>query len=202
MSDKKESSKSEDMASEIIDSVTSEEEDDALTKRERSIEKDKEAERIRKARELKKQLRKKDLGLLRYRWPASILLITGILSITTEFLQVMEAPEGYGFSTFFEVSIERLAQGQINYVAFFTLPLMAGIIMIISALISYYNPKGTFISVIPAMMMVIAGANVYYFIDIAHVVNPNIEIIATGVPLTMIIFGLVALLSIGIREKE
>jgi hypothetical protein len=79
---------------------------------------------------------------------------------------------------------------------------MAGIIMIISALISYYNPKGTFISVIPAMMMVIAGANVYYFIDIAHVVNPNIEIIATGVPLTMIIFGLVALLSIGIREKE
>jgi hypothetical protein len=203
MSDEKESRNAEEMAGEIIESVTSDNEtEDSLTQRERRIEKDKEAERIRKARELKKQLRKRDLGLLKYRWPAVILLLSGIMSIITEFLQVMEAPEGYGFSTFIQVAIERLAQGQINYVVFYTLPLIAGTIMIIGALISYYNPRGTFLSIIPAMMMVMAGANIYYFIDITYIINPEIVITATGVPFAMILFGVVALLSIGIREKE
>lgn len=204
MSDEKPSDESTDMASEIIDSVTSEDEqsDDALTKRERSIEKDKEAERIRKARELKKQLRKRDLGLLRYRWPTAMLIIAGILSIMTEFLQVMEHPPGVGFTSFFEFTLEKLAEGQINYVVFFTFPLVAGVIMIVSALISYYNPKGPYISVIPAMMMVMAGANVYYFVDLARAVAPDVQISVTAVPMAMVIFGVVALLSIGIREKE
>jgi VIT1/CCC1 family predicted Fe2+/Mn2+ transporter len=204
MSDEKSNDESTDMADEIIESVTSEDEqsEDALTKRERTIEKDKEAERIQKARELKKQLRKRDLGLLRYRWPAVILIVAGILSILTEFLQVMEHPPGVGFTSFFEFTMENLAEGRINYVVFFIFPLTAGIIMIVSALISYYNPKGPYISIIPAMMMVMAGAFVYYLVDFAIIANPDVQISVTAVPMAMVIFGVVALLSIGIREKE
>jgi hypothetical protein len=204
MSNEKETDKAEDMASEIVDSVTSEDTQsgDGLTKRERSIEKDKEAERIRKARELKKQLRKRDLGLLRYRWPAAVLIISGVLSIISEFLQVMEHPPGIGFTSFFQFAMDNLIEGQFNYVVFFTFPLVAGILMILSGVISYYNPKGSFISIIPAMMMVMAGAFVYYSVDLALFIDPNIDVLVTTVPLTMIVFGIVALLSIGIREKE
>jgi hypothetical protein len=98
--------------------------------------------------------------------------------------------------------MDNLATGQINYVIFFTFPLVAGIIMIVSAFISYYNPKGPILSVIPAMMMAMAGSNVYYFVDLARVVDPSVEISVTAVPMSMVIFGVVALLSIGIREKE
>ena len=204
MSDEKSNDDSTDMASEIIESVTSEDEqsEDGLTKGERRIEKDKEAERIRKARDLKKQLRKRDLGLLRYRWPAAILMISGILSILSEFLQVMEHPPGIGFTSYFQFAADNLIAGQLNYVVFFTFPLVAGIIMIIGSLISYFNPKGTFLSIIPAMMMAMAGTFVYYSVDLARYVDPNIDVSVTAVPMAMVIFGVVALLSIGIREKE
>jgi hypothetical protein len=206
MSDDKQNEESADMAAEIVESVSSEDKPtgDGLTKRERRIEKDKESERIRKARELKKQLRKRDLGLLRYRWPAAMLLISGILTIMTEFLDVMERPENseIGFDNFFQFAVDNLALGRMNYVVFFLFPLVAGIIMIVSAIIAYYNPKGPYLSILPAMMIAMTGVFVYYLVDVALIVDPDAQISATAVPFAMIVYGIVALLSIGIREKE
>jgi hypothetical protein len=72
---------STDMAEDLVDAIDNEAEqkgvDDGLTKRERSIEISRTAERERKAQKLKKQLRKRSLGMLNFRWPMYLLVIGG-----------------------------------------------------------------------------------------------------------------------------
>ena len=189
----------EDLAEEIAEAVFEESEEDVedgLTRKEKEVEK-KAEERARKARKLKKQLRMRELGVLHYRWPAAILVISGLLAIWTEFLAVMVHPPGVGFDTFFEVAMS--AGG-----LFFLFPVLAGIILIVSGLIAYNDPRAPYISIIPAMMMVMAGANVYFWVTLAVTVDPNLEgqVFATGVPITMLIIGIVSLFSVSMREKE
>ncbi|MCK4279886.1 MAG: hypothetical protein KAW94_04865 [Candidatus Thorarchaeota archaeon] len=190
----------EDMAEEIADAVfeeSGEDVEDGLTQKERELEKKKGNERTRKARKLKKQLRKRELGVLHYRWPAAILVISGLLAIWTEFLAVMVHPPEAGFDTFFEVV---LLTGN----PFFLFPILAGILLIISGVLAYNYPRAPYIAIIPAMMMVMAGAMVYFLVSFAIAANPDMEgqVLATGVPVTMFIIAIVALISIALREKE
>ncbi|TET13752.1 MAG: hypothetical protein E3J82_02640 [Candidatus Thorarchaeota archaeon] len=190
----------EGMAEEIADAVFEESDEDAedgLTRKEKEVEKKKEEERVRKARILRRQLRKRELGVLHYRWPAAMLIISGLLAIWTEFVAVMVHPPEVGFDTYFEVFI---STGGL----FFLFPALAGIILIISGVVAYNNPRAPYLSVIPAMMMVMAGAMVYFLVSFAVTVDPNMEgqVFATGVPITMFIIGVTALLSIAMREKE
>ena len=190
----------EDMAEEIADAVfeeSGEDVEDGLTRKEKELEKKKGDERTRKARKLKKQLRKRELGVLHYRWPAAILVISGLLAIWTEFLAVMVHPPEAGFDTFFEVV---LLTGN----PFFLFPILAGILLIISGVLAYNYPRAPYIAIIPAMMMVMAGAMVYFLVSFAIAANPDMEgqVLATGVPVTMFIIAIVALISIALREKE
>ncbi|MHA1481800.1 MAG: hypothetical protein ACTSQZ_10330 [Candidatus Thorarchaeota archaeon] len=137
---------SEDMAEAIIDSVDDSIEEDGLTKGERRIEIDKESMRIRKAKELKKQLRRRELGLLNYKWPAVVLVVAGILSIWTEFLVVMiHPPEIPGVDTFWITFIET---GNV----FFVFPLISGIIMIVLGYFAYTKPIVGLLSLFSIMM--------------------------------------------------
>ncbi len=186
---------SDELASELIDAVEEDqEEDDALTKSERKIESQKEEERVRKAKELRKQLRRRELGLLQYRWPAAVLILTGVLSIWTEFSVVMLHDPGIGFDTFWDALF-------LSGNPFFLFPLLAGGILIILGYFAYSNPKATYLSVIPAMMMAMAGMNVYFLISFGLQINPDAMLMATGTPLTMLLAGLLSLLSILLREK-
>ena len=183
-----------DMADEIIDSVE-DKEDDALTSRERSIEHSKEEERILKAKELRRQLRKRELGILKYRWPLAILVISGLMAIWTQFLQVMVRPPDIGFDSYFTAFME---YGN----PFFLAPTISGILMIIIGIISYQDSRGPYLSVIPAALIAMAGAMIYYLVSFALAVDPEAAIAATGTPLSMIVIGLTALFSIGMRERE
>ena len=190
----------EGMAEEIADAVFEESEEDVedgLTRKEKEVEKKKEEERVRKARILRRQLRKRELGVLHYRWPAVMLIISGLLAIWTEFVAVMVHPPEVGFDTYFEVVV---STGGL----FFLFPVLAGIILIISGVIAYNNPRAPYLSVIPAMMMVMSGAMVYFLVSFAVTFDPNMEgqVYATGVPISMFIIAVTALLSIAMREKE
>jgi len=190
----------EDMAEEIVDAVFEESEEDVedgLARKEKEVEKKKEEERIKKARKLKKQLRMRELGVLHYKWPTTILVISGLLAIWTEFVPVMVHPPTIGFDTYFEVVV---LTGNL----FFLFPVLAGILLIISGVIAYNDPRAPYISIIPAMMMVMAGAMVYFLVSFAVTVDPNLEglVLATGMPVTMFIIAIVALFSIAMREKE
>ena len=190
----------EGMAEEIADAVLEESDEDVedgLTRKEKEVEKNKEEERARKARILRRQLRKRELGVLHYRWPAAILVISGVLAISTEFLPVMVHPPGVGFDTYFEVF---MSTGGF----FYLFPVLAGIILIISGVIAYNDPRAPYLSIIPAMMMTMAGAMVYFLVSFAVTFAPNMEgqVFATGVPISMFIIALAALLSIAMREKE
>ncbi len=190
----------EGMAEEIADAVleeTVEDVEDGLTRKEKEVEKNKEEERARKARILRRQLRKRELGVLHYRWPAVILITSGLLAIWTQFVAVMVHPPEVGFDTYFEVFV---STGGL----FFLFPTLAGIILIRAGVIAYNDPRAPYLSVIPAMMMVMAGAMVYFLVSFAVTADPNMEgqVFATGVPITMFIIAVTALLSIAIREKE
>ncbi|MHA2142387.1 MAG: hypothetical protein ACXADC_12170 [Candidatus Thorarchaeota archaeon] len=186
---------SDEIASEIIDAVEEDqEEEDALTKGERKVEERREAERVRKAKELKKQLRRRELGLLQYRWPAIVLVLTGVLSIWTEFSVVMIHDPGIGFDTFWSALF-------LSGNPFFLFPLLAGGLLIVLGYFAYSNPKATYVSVLPAMMMAMAGMNVYFLISFGLQVNPDALLMSTGTPLTMLLTGLLSLLSILLREK-
>ncbi|MHA2004463.1 MAG: hypothetical protein ACW975_01810 [Candidatus Thorarchaeota archaeon] len=192
---------SDELASELIDAVEEDQDqDDALTKRERKIEREKEEERVKKAKELKKQLRRKELGLLQYRWPAIVLLLTGILSVWTEFLEVMNHDPGIGFDTFWGVFVSGSGTMQ-AFNIFFIFPLISGGILIVLAYFAYTNPKATYLSVFPALMMAMSGMNVYFWISIALQAFPSASISATGTPMTMLLTGLTSLLSILLRER-
>jgi len=202
------SSNSEDMAEELIDAIDDDDDsdyvDDGLTKKERQIEVSRESERQRKAQELKKQLRKRQLGILSYRWSAMVLIFGGILAITTNFLEVMVrepgVPPEVGFATFIEAL---LRTGGIIYV----FPIIAGVFMIILSYFAYTNPRATWLALIPAAMLGMSGGTVYFLISFAvspPLGDPNLAglIYATSTPLSMIIAGIIALLAIALKEKE
>ncbi len=187
---------SEEMASSIEKAVREgEPNEESLTNSEEEIERAKEIERKKKAKELRKKLRKQELGLMKYRWPAMILMITGFLAIWAEFLPVMTHPPDIGFDTFFEVYLMR---GNI----FFLFPMIAGILLLVIGYWAYTEPRATYLSIIPAMMLAMSAITIYFLISFALSVDPEADVAATGIPLTLIIYAVVALLSIPLREKE
>ncbi|MHA1960079.1 MAG: hypothetical protein ACW99U_07610 [Candidatus Thorarchaeota archaeon] len=190
---------SSDMAEDIVAAVESDDEDeDAMTESERLVERDKETVRIRKARELKKQLRKRELGLISFRWPALILILAGALAVWSEFLVVMvHPPEIQGLSTFFGTF---LLFGGI----FYLFPLIAGVGFVLCGIWAYKNPKATLVSLIPAVIIVMASMTVYFLVTFAVTADPSLEgqVYATGTPMTMLITGILSVLSIFMREKE
>ncbi len=195
----------EEMAEELIDAIDDEAEgeeiDDGLTKREREIQKGRESERIKKAQELRKQLRKRQLGILKYKWPAAMLILGGLLSISSEFLQVMtrneDVPPEVGFVNFVE-AFQRTGG------VIFLFPLIAGAFMIVLSYFAYSRPKWTWLALIPALMIAMSGGTVYFLITFAVTADPELtgDIYATGVPISMFIVAIVGLISIWMREKE
>jgi hypothetical protein len=200
-----EDNESSDIAKELVDAIDEEAESDqatdGLTKRERHVEKRRMSERERKAEELRKQLRKRNLGLLNYRWPAAMLILAGIMAIMSNFLQVMTRLEGVppevGFNTFIDAYY--LSGGVI-----YLFPVIAGSFMIVLSYFSYTTPKATWLALIPALMLFMAGATVYGLVTFAVTAQPELTglIYATGVPVSMFIAGGIALLAIYMREKE
>jgi hypothetical protein len=196
---------SEDMAEELIDAIDDEADSDAvdgLTKRERKIETDRGSERQRKAQDLRKQLRRRQLGLINYRWPAVTLLLGGVMAIMSEFLEVMYRDPGVippevGFSNFVEAFSRT---GGVIYL----FPIIAGALMIVLSYFAYSNPRATFLSLIPAMMLLMAGGTVFFLVTFAVTAQPAYTeyIYATPSVLTMIIAGAVAFLAILMRESE
>ncbi|MBY8997048.1 MAG: hypothetical protein KGD60_04905 [Candidatus Thorarchaeota archaeon] len=199
------SSNSEDLAEDLIDAIDDEADsdyvDDGLTKNEREIEVSRESERKRKAQELKKQLRKRQLGMLSYRWPAFVLIIGGLLAISTEFLEVMVrlpgVPPEVGFSTFLE---GLLRSGGVIYL----FPVIAGIIMIALSYFARTTPRATWLALIPAAMLGMAGGTVYFLVTFAVTADPSLAglLYASPAPLSMIIAGIIALLAVALKEKE
>ena len=185
---------SSDMAEDILGSLE-EEEDDGLTKRERSIERTKEQERIEKAKELRKQLRKRELGILKYRWPMAVLVLSGLMAIWTQFLQVMVRPSDIGFDSYFTAFLEF---GNPFYLS----PTIAAIMMIIIGIISYRDSRAPYFAVIPAMLIAMDGALIYYLVSFALAFDPDLAIAATGTPLSMIVIGVTCLFAIAMRERE
>jgi hypothetical protein len=196
---------SDDMADDLIDAIDEEADTDAvdgLTKRERSIEVGRESERQRKAQELKKQLRRRQLGLINYRWPAMVLILGGIMAITSEFLTVMfrdpvEIPPEVGFDTFMEAFLR--TGGPI-----YLFPVIGGLLMIVLSYFAYSNPRATWLAIIPAILLLMSGGTVYFLVTFAVTAQPQYTdfIYATPVALTMIIAGVVALLAIAMKEAE
>ncbi len=185
---------SSDMAKDLIDSIE-EDKDDGLTKRERSIEKTKEQERIEKARQLKKQLRKRELGILKYRWPLVVLVFSGLMALWTQFLQVMVRPPDIGFDSFYTAFL-RFGN------PFYLIPTISAILMIVIGIISYRDSRGPYLALIPAMLMAMAGSLVYYLVSFALAFDPDAAIAATGTPLSMIVIGITCLFAIAMRERE
>lgn len=200
-----EKNESRDLAEELVDAIDEngdlDQEGDGLTKRERHIESKRMSDRERKAEELRKQLRKRNLGLLNYRWPATMLVFSGIMAIMSNFLQVMTRLEGVpsdvGFSTFIDAFI--LSGGVI-----YLFPLIAGSFMIALSYFAYTKPKATWLALIPSLMLFMAGGTVYFLVTVAVSFQPELTglIYATGVPISMFIAGGIALIAIYMREKE
>ncbi len=196
---------SEEMADELIDAIDEEADSDAvdgLTEREREIEISRESERQRKARELKKQLRKRQLGLINYRWPALVLILGGIMAIMSQFLKVMERdlaviPPEVGFDTFVDAFMR--TGGPI-----YLFPVISGAFMIILSYFAYSNPRATWLAIIPAALLIMSGGTVYFLITLGVSAQPQYTdfIYATPVALSMVIAGVVALLAIAMKEAE
>lgn len=195
------------MAEDLVDAIDDEagpdDVGDGLTKRERSIETSRGAERERKAHELKKQLRKRSLGMLNFRWARYILLIGGIMAIITNFLQVMSrssiVPPEVGFNNYIEAFN---ITGGVIYI----FPIIAGVMMIVISYFAYTNTKYTWWSLIPGMMLAMAGITVYILIAFAEGAEGQEyligEIYATYVPIMMFVAAAFTLLAILLRERE
>jgi hypothetical protein len=133
-----------------------------------------------------------------------VLILGGFLAISTEFLEVMVrlpgVPPEVGFGTFVEAL---LRTGGIIYL----FPVIAGVFMIALSYFSYRTPKATWLAIIPAAMLGMAGGTVYFLITFAvspPLGNPDFVglLYATPIPLSMIIAGIIALLAIALKEKE
>ncbi|TFG34830.1 hypothetical protein EU527_01260 [Candidatus Thorarchaeota archaeon] len=196
---------STEMAEDLVDAIDEDAEgnevDDGLTKRERSIEVSRVHEREKKAEELRKQLRKRKLGLLNYRWSAGILIIGGIIAIITNFTQVMTmteaVPSEVGFNNFIE-AFSRTGG------AVYLFPAVAGITMIIIGYFAYTTPRYTWFSIFPAMLLAWSGATVYFLITFAVTIQEELtgEIYATFAPLLMFIIAMFNIIAIVAREYE
>ena len=196
---------SDDMAEDLIDAideyVDEGDEGDGLTKKEREIEVSRGSERQRKAQELKKQLRKRQLGMLTYRWPAFVLILGGLLAISTQFLEVMVrqpgVPPEIGFNTFVDAFL--LYGGVL-----FLFPIIAGVFMIVLSYFSYRDPRATWLALIPAALLGMAGGEVYFLVTFAVTADPTLEglIYASPTPLVMIVAAVISLLAIALKEKE
>lgn len=201
----KEEKDSTDMAEDIVDAIDDEAEpndvDDGLTKRERSIEVSRTAEREKKAQKLKKQLRKRSLGMLNFKWPMYILIIGGIIAIITNFLQVMVrtpvVPPEIGFYNFIE-AFSRTGG------AIYLFPIVAGVIMIILGYFAYTTTKYAWVALLPAIMLGMAGGTVYFLITFAVDNQPELtgEIYASIIPLVMIFAAGLNLVAIAVKELE
>ncbi len=193
------------MAEELVDAVDDDvkgnKREDGLTKRERHIEVSRVQEREKKAEELRKQLRKRKLGLLNYRWAASLLIIGGLLAILSNFMQVMTrsgaVPPEVGFNDFIEAYTRTGG-------AIYLFPAAAGIVMIILSYFVYSTPKYTWFALIPAMMLAWAGGTVLFLITFAVTAQPWLsgEILATFVPYLMLLLAFVNIIVIIVREYE
>jgi len=201
----KEEKDSTDMAEDLVDAIDNEAEqkdvDDGLTKRERSIEISRTAEREKKAQKLKKQLRKRSLGMLNFRWPMYLLVIGGIIAIITTFLQIMVrtpvVPLEIGFYNFIE------AFGRTGG-AIYLFPIIAGVIMIILGYFAYTTTKYAWLALIPAIMLGMAGGTVYFLITFAVNNQPELtgEIYASIIPLVMFFAAGLNLVAIAVKETE
>ncbi|TFF95043.1 DUF4126 domain-containing protein [Candidatus Thorarchaeota archaeon] len=193
----------EEMAEELVDAIDEEveEEDDGFTKKEREIQTSREQERLKKAQELKKQLRKRQLGILKFRWPAAMLILGGLLAVSTQFLQVMTrdavVPPEVGFYNFVEAF---LRTGGVA----FLFPAISGAFMIVLSYFSYRRAKYTWLAIIPALLMLMAGGTVYFLVTFAVTADPSLtdHIYATGVPISMFIVAVINFIAIWLREKE
>ncbi|MFW9844190.1 MAG: hypothetical protein ACFFEV_06430 [Candidatus Thorarchaeota archaeon] len=202
MTDEKDSTEmAEDLVDAIDDEADSDDVGDGLTKRERSIEVSRVAERERKAEELRKQLRKRSLGMLNYRWATGTLIIGGIIAIITNFVQVMtrgpSVPSDVGFNTFLDAFF--LTGG-----AIYVFPLIAGAFMIILSYFAYTTPKYTWLALIPGIMLAMSGFVVYFLITFAVTAQPELteDLYATFGPILMIIAAATNLIAIFLKEKE
>ncbi|MHA1863914.1 MAG: hypothetical protein ACTSWA_09105 [Candidatus Thorarchaeota archaeon] len=194
-----------DMAEDLVDAIDNEADqedvEDGLTKRERSIEVSRTSERERKAQKLKKQLRKRSLGMLNFRWPMYILIIGGILAIITNFLQIMVrtsvVPPEIGFYNFIE-AFSRTGG------AIYLFPIVAGVIMIILGYFAYTTPKYAWVALIPTIMLGMAGGTVYFLITFAVNNQPELtgEIYASIIPLVMFLAAGLNLVAIAVKETE
>ncbi len=202
----KEDKDSTEMAGDLVDAIDEEagpdEIEDGLTKRERSIEQSRVAERERKAEELRKQLRKRSLGMLNYRWATSLLIVGGAIAIISNFIQAMvrgplSLAEDVGFNTFFDAFL--LTGG-----AIYLFPVVAGIIMIILAYFAYTTPKYTWFSLISTLMLGMAGGTVYFLVTFAVTAQPELtdDLYAGFAPIFMIVAAVIGLIAIFAREKE
>ncbi|TFG32031.1 hypothetical protein EU528_04610 [Candidatus Thorarchaeota archaeon] len=202
MTDEKDSTKmAEDLVDAIDDEAGSDDVEDGLTKRERGIEASRVTERERKAEELRKQLRKRSLGMLNYRWAAGSLIIGGILAIISNFMQAMTrgaiVPPEVGFNTFWE--------GFLQYGGlYFILPIISGAFMIILAYFAYTTPKYTWLALIPGMILAMAGLFVYFLITFAVTYQPELtdELYAAFAPILMIVAAVFNLVAIALKERE
>ncbi|MHA1614259.1 MAG: hypothetical protein ACTSYJ_05395 [Candidatus Thorarchaeota archaeon] len=196
---------STDMAEDLVDAIDNdadqEDVDDGLTKRERAIEVSRTAEREKKAQKLKKQLRKRSLGMLNFRWPMYLLVIGGGIAIITNFLQVMIrnpiVPTEVGFHNFIEAFSKTGG-------AIYLFPIVAGVIMIILGYFAYTTPRYAWVSLIPAIMLGMAGATVYFLITFAVDNQPHLtgEIYASIIPLVMFLAAGLNLVAIAVKETE
>ena len=202
MTDEKEST---DMAEDLVDAIDDEADTDdvgdGLTKRERSIEVTRVSERERKAEELKKQLRKRSLGMLNYRWATYSLIIGGILAIISNFMQAMTrhaiVPSEVGFDTFWS--------GFMSYGGvYFITPIISGVFMIILGYFAYTTPKYTWLALIPGMILAMAGMFVYFLITFAVTYQPELtgELYAAFAPILMVVAAAFNLIAIFLKEKE
>ena len=196
---------STEMAEDLVDAIDDEADTDVvgdgLTKRERNIEVSRVSERERKAEELKKQLRKRSLGMLNYRWAAGLLIIGGILAIISNFMQAMTrgsiVPPEVGFDTFWSGF---LTWGGV----YFILPIISGVFMIILAYFAYTTPKYTWLALIPGMILAMAGLFVYFLITFAVTYQPELtdELYAAFAPIIMIVAAVFNLAAIALKERE
>jgi hypothetical protein len=124
-----------------------------------------------------------------------VLILTGLMALWTQFLQVMVRPPDIGFDSYYTAFLE---YGNL----FFLTPTISAILMIIIGIISYRDSRGPYLAVIPAMLMGMAGALIYYLVSFALAFDPDAAIAATGTPLSMIIIGVTCLFAVAMRERE
>ena len=201
MTDEKDSTE---MAEDLVDAIDDEagSSDDGLTQRERRIESGRASERERKAEELRKQLRKRSLGMLNYRWAAGFLLIGGVIAIITNFVQAMtrgplSIAADVGFNTYLEAFL--MTGG-----AIYIFPIIAGAFMIILSYFAYTNPKYTWLSLVPGIMLAMAGFTVYFLVSFAVVAQPDLldDLYAAFAPIFMIVAAAFNVIAIFLKEKE